>query len=101
MGWSSNLEWPKGQGFTIDLASRPDRTVLSKGINSTELKTQGSNLIDSQGHLYFQCVKCLDIFDPETKSFKSLNDKLDAAKWKRVWNEDKLGFKVYCVKCKQ
>lgn len=64
-----------------------------------ELKTQGSNLVDDQAYLYFQCQDCLDIFDPNTKSFAMLNQKRHEAGWKVYWNMDGMGYKVYCVKC--
>jgi hypothetical protein len=63
------------------------------------LKKEGSNLIDTNSYLYFQCANCLNIFDPETKSFKTLHDKMNKAGWKLKWNADGQGYKVYCVEC--
>lgn len=37
-----------------------------------KLKSQGSNLVDDQAYLYFQCEGCNDILDPQTKSFAKL-----------------------------
>lgn len=64
-----------------------------------KFKTQGSNLVDNNQYLYFQCNECLDIFDPHTKSFATLNQKRHEAGWKVKWNLDGMGYKVYCVKC--
>jgi hypothetical protein len=67
--------------------------------DTSELKSEGSNLIDANSYLYFQCAKCLNIFDPETKSFKTLHDKAHASGWKLRWNSSGLGYNVYCVEC--
>lgn len=94
---ASPLEIIKG----IDLALQSDKTVISKGNHHSELKSQGSNLMDQNQYLYFQCEGCGDIFDPETKSFKTLDEKRHAAGWKVKWNIDGMGYKVYCPKCKE
>lgn len=63
------------------------------------LKQEGSNLIDDDHKLYFQCDGCQKLLDPDTKSFKTLHDKTKEAGWKIKWNVNGLGYKVYCVKC--
>lgn len=74
--------------------------MSEKGITEFPvLKLEGSNLIDDNKFLYFQCEGCQSIFDPETKSFKTLHDKTHAAGWKVRWNMNGLGYKVYCVEC--
>lgn len=83
--------------YGIDLASEPSKTIICP--SGRELKTQGSNLVDDQAYLYFQCEKCQSIFDPKTKSFATLNQKRHDAGWKVEWNIDGMGYKVYCVKC--
>jgi hypothetical protein len=64
------------------------------------LKKQGSNLVDSEGLLYFQCHGCEAIHDPETKSFATLHDTAHRQGWKIKWNATGQGYKIYCVKCK-
>lgn len=65
------------------------------------LKQEGSNLVDSTGHLYFQCETCDALFDPDTTSFKTLHDKTKLAGWIIKWNSNGQGYKVYCVSCKE
>lgn len=100
--------WPEPPPLTgLDLATG-DRTVLTtlekdgikhRVINQTELKAQGSNLVDDQQYLYFQCGGCGEILDPNTKSFKTLDEKRYAAGWKVKWHLSGMGYEVYCVKC--
>jgi hypothetical protein len=83
-----------------DLAKpNSDKTILNKEGWQTELKSQGSNLVDEQAYLYFQCESCNEILDPHTKSFKALEEARFKAGWKVKWNIDGMGYKVYCVKC--
>lgn len=86
-----------------DLGNGADKTILAK-VSKThatfvELYKQGSNLVDDNAYLYFQCEVCQAIFDPVTKSFKTLNDKRHEAGWKVKWNDGGQGYKVYCAKC--
>lgn len=67
--------------------------------NSATLKAQGSNLVDDQAYLYFQCEGCNEILDPHTKSFAKLQEHRVNAGWKCVWNMNGQGYKVYCAKC--
>lgn len=88
----------------LDKVEGSDKTTIIKVENSTvtkiaELKSQGSNLVDDQAYLYFQCEGCNEILDPHTKSFKALEDARFKAGWKVKWNIDGMGYKVYCVKC--
>lgn len=76
---------------------QPSKTVI--WLKGSQLKSQGSNLVDDQAYLYFQCESCQDILDPHTRSFKTLQDKRHEAGWKVVWNTNGLGYKVYCKKC--
>lgn len=64
-----------------------------------QLKSQGSNLVDHQEYLYFQCDGCQEILDPHTKSFRALQEFRISAGWKCVWNIDGMGYKVYCAEC--
>lgn len=119
--WPNKVEWPTGpaadkvfnENWYISILTGLDlaigeRTILTtfengelkhKVISQTELKSQGSNLVDDQEYLYYQCEICNDIFDPHTKSFKTLDEKRFAAGWKVKWNIDGMGYKVYCAKC--
>lgn len=65
----------------------------------TELKSQGSNLVDDQAYLYFQCESCNEILDPHTKSFQTLQEFRVNAGWYVKWNLNGQGYKVYCAKC--
>lgn len=82
MNWSS--QW------LID----PAKTIWAK-----DLKKEGSNLIDDEGGLYFECGECQKLFDPKTTSFKTLHDKAKASGWKVVWNMNGQGYKIYCGEC--
>lgn len=74
----------------IDLTSLRDK-----------LKSQGSNLVDDQAYLYFQCESCNEILDPHTKSFAKLQEHRINAGWKCIWNMNGQGYKVYCEKCEE
>lgn len=100
--------WPKAPDLTGWDLGIGERTMLitfeNDGfehtvINQTELKSQGSNLVDAQAYLYFQCDDCNEIFDPHTKSFAKLQEARANAGWKCVWNIDGMGYKVYCTEC--
>lgn len=91
----------------LDLGAE-ERTVLTtfkgneikhKIISQTEFKSQGSNLVDAQAYLYFQCDGCQAILDPHTKSFRALQEYRVNAGWACKWNIDGMGYKVYCAKC--
>ena len=64
-----------------------------------KLKKQGSNLVDAEAYLYFQCETCETVLDPHTKNFADLQQHRVDAGWKCVWNVNGLGYKVYCGKC--
>lgn len=104
-GTAINKKWQNEQAIArakfmgVDLGS-DDRTVLSKGNFHTTLHKESSNLIDDEQKLYFQCSGCHTLFDPDTKSFKTLHDKAKEAGWKVKWNEGGQGYKVYCEECK-
>lgn len=92
MVWGS--EWPKNDPKIKTITWPKQATV-----NSSTLKSQGSNLVDEQAYLYFQCEGCQEILDPHTKSFKTLQDKRAEAGWFVKWNTGGMGYKVYCAKC--
>ena len=92
VNWStqpSHITWNK--------ASKPSKTIIWP--KDSELKAQGSNLVDDQAYLYFQCEGCTEILDPHTKSFKTLQDKRAEAGWQVKWNLNGQGYKVYCTEC--
>jgi hypothetical protein len=117
--YSANADWPavKFDGMVIcevDKEGNIDLTPLRDINNKTpwieeaapvsekawnNLTKQGSNLVDDQAYLYFQCEGCQNIFDPHTKSFAQLNQRRADAGWKVKWNVDGMGYKVYCVEC--
>ena len=68
-------------------------------VTDIKFKKQGSNLVDDNQYLYFQCESCDKLFDPHTKSFATLNQKRYDAGWKVKWNLSGMGYKVYCVEC--
>lgn len=105
-GWDS--KWPSGPVFVQTL--NPNGIIETHNHDGwgakpwlkpqiTELKSQGSNLVDEQAYLYFQCESCNEILDPLTKSFKTLEEARFKAGWKTKWNIDGMGYKVYCAKC--
>lgn len=73
---------------------------VALGVKST-LTKQGSNLVDNNQYLYFQCETCAKLFDPHTRSFAALNQKRYEAGWLVKWNVDGMGYKVYCTECKE
>lgn len=87
-GWGN--KWPSSVTITW-----PKQAA----VNSSRLKSQGSNLVDTESYLYFQCDGCQAILDPHTKSFKTLQDKRAEAGWALKWNIDGMGYKVYCAEC--
>lgn len=121
-GWGS--EWPNGSGWPSSIPPWPkaiavdlaigEMTVLTtfehdglkyKKIDQSELKpdelkSEGSNLVDTQGYLYLQCEKCSTLLNPHTKSFHALQERRVNSGWKCVWNANGLGYKVYCEECK-
>jgi len=113
MSWSSKwpshmtAPWPNVEEMAKplpeiigwDLGATPSKTILSKGDFHTELKKDGSNLIDGEKNLYFQCEGCEILFDPATKSFATLHDFAHKQGWKVKWNINGLGYKIYCPKC--
>lgn len=101
-------DWPKapeltgldlGAGERVILTTFENDSIKHKVISQTELKSQGSNLVDHEQHLYFQCDNCGEILDPNTKSFRALQEHRVNAGWKCIWNIDGMGYKVYCAKC--
>jgi len=68
-------------------------------VNINNLKKDGSNLIDGEKNLYFQCEGCEILFDPATKSFATLHDAAHGQGWKVKWNINGLGYKIYCPSC--
>lgn len=100
VSWSTqpnSITWDKGTDNKAVIVKVADGKVAYIG----ELKSQGSNLVDDQAYLYFQCEGCNEILDPHTKSFKTLQDKRVEAGWKCIWNIDGMGYKVYCEKCEE
>lgn len=90
-----NKEWPVGdRSPMLGLNTASNAATYAK-----TLKSQGSNLVDDQQYLYFQCDGCNNILDPHTKSFAKLQEHRVNAGWKCVWNIDGIGYKVYCAKC--
>lgn len=85
-----NLDWPKSPTSSRLMAH--DGKIF---------KSQGSNLVDDQAYLYFQCESCNKILDPHTKSFAKLQEHRINAGWKCIWNMNGQGYKVYCEKCKE
>lgn len=96
MAWDN--KWPELIGADIGF---DNKTILLRNQNYTQLKSQGSNLIDTEAYLYFQCDGCSNILDPHTKSFKTLQEKRVGAKWKVKWNLNGQGYKVYCETCEE
>lgn len=95
-------EAPKLTGWDLGTEERTiiySNSVLHEIILQKELKLQGSNLVDDQAYLYFQCENCSSILDPHTKSFKTLQDKRAEAGWIVKWNVNGQGYKVYCTEC--
>lgn len=98
-------EWPKNDPENIPLEEVSGITPEMLGHSGkawpklSTLHKQGSNLVDAQAYLYYQCETCNDILDPHTKSFKTLDEKRFAAGWKVKWNLNGVGYKVYCEKC--
>lgn len=90
-------------GWGSDWSPTLDKPILYKVskdfTHSTTLHKEGSNLIDDEQKLYFQCSGCNTLFDPDTKSFKTLHDKAKEQGWKVKWNEGGQGYKVYCGEC--
>lgn len=87
-----------------DKSENSDKTTIAKIENNivtkiAELKSQGSNLVDDQKYLYFQCEGCSEILDPQTKSFATLQEHRVNTGWKCIWNMSGMGYKVYCAKC--
>lgn len=91
-GWGSN--------WNVDpLLSKAIVELIDKNYY-INLRKEGSNLVDNEGLLYFQCDTCQKLFDPATKSFKKLHDYAHKQGWKVVWNVSGLGYKIYCGECK-
>lgn len=101
----STLNWStQPSSVTWDKATGSDKTTIAKIENGAitkvaELKSQGSNLVDNEAYLYFQCDRCGEILDPHTKSFQTLQEHRVNAGWKCVWNLSGMGYKVYCAEC--
>lgn len=74
-------------------------TSSNAAVHAKNLKSQGSNLVDAEAYLYFQCEACQTILDPHTRSFAELQQNRVDAGWKCVWNTNGLGYNVYCDKC--
>lgn len=83
----------------IDQSELKVITWPKEATQGSSLKSQGSNLVDDQQYLYFQCEGCKDILDPHTKSFAKLQEHRVNAGWKCIWNIDGMGYKIYCTKC--
>lgn len=104
----ANYDASKFKLTGLDLATGEERAVLTtfendgikhRVISQTQLKLQGSNLVDDQAYLYFQCESCNEILDPHTKSFAKLQEARAKAEWIVKWNLNGQGYKVYCQKC--
>lgn len=93
----------------LDVAYSPQsgvETIANVGVVISEinklksqLKSQGSNLVDTESYLYFQCDDCGEILDPHTKSFQALQEHRVNAGWACKWNVSGMGYKVYCTEC--
>lgn len=117
-GWGSDWYNPKDKVEVIILVKQIwisqdgiheiptlDKPILYKVskdfTHSTTLHKESSNLIDDEQKLYFQCSGCNTLFDPDTKSFKTLHDKAKEQGWKVKWNEGGQGYNIYCRECKE
>lgn len=89
------IGWDKGTDDKATIVKIADEKVAYIG----EFKSQGSNLVDTDAYLYFQCDGCQTILDPSTKSFAKLQEQRVSAGWVCKWNVDGMGYKVYCVEC--
>lgn len=84
---------------TVPVDKAGQITEDGKKILREALRKQGSNLVDDNQFLYFQCEGCATLFDPETKSFAQLQDKAHKANWKIKWNVNGQGYKIFCPQC--
>lgn len=109
---TSDVAYSPQSGISWDISGGSDKTILSKiekhtealmkhgvSITHVELKSQGSNLVDNETYLYFQCEGCQTILDPHTKSFATLQEHRVNSGWACIWNIDGMGYKVYCAEC--
>lgn len=87
------------QGFNDTAVAKAITKLIKENFDTSQLKSQGSNLMDEQAYLYFQCEGCQEILDPNTKSFAKLQEYRVNAGWKCVWNTGGMGYKVYCAGC--
>jgi hypothetical protein len=95
MTWDT--KWPLDQNKTHTFIYKIDHDAVIKSLHN--LKREGSNLIDADKNLYFQCEGCQALFDPATKSFATLHDFAHKQGWKVKWNMNGQGYKIYCPKC--
>lgn len=89
------------QTFNDPQVTKAITKLVKENYDTSKLKLQGSNLVDNEKYLYFQCEICGDILDPHTKSFAKLQEYRVNAGWKCIWNIDGMGYKVYCTKCEE
>lgn len=89
------IGWDKGSDDKTTIVKIENKVITKVA----KLKSQGSNLVDEQAYLYFQCDDCGEILDPHTKSFAKLQEHRVNSGWKCVWNLCGMGYKVYCIKC--
>lgn len=95
-----NVKWPDSKWPIGDRSPMLGLNTASNAATYAKtLKSQGSNLVDNEQYLYFQCDNCNDILDPHTKSFAKLQEHRVNAGWHVKWNIDGMGYKVYCAKC--
>ncbi len=98
--WSIDEAAPISKEAWDNLKIIPKPEWLNDVCDIKHLKKEGSNLIDADKNLYFQCEGCQTLFDPATKSFATLHDFAHKQGWKVKWNINGLGYKIYCAKCK-
>lgn len=89
----------KQQGFDSPDVTQAITKLIEDNFDTSKFKSQGSNLVDDQANLYFQCESCDKILDPHTKSFAKLQEHRVKAGWFVKWSIDGMGYKVYCAKC--
>lgn len=105
--WNPHNVWPeapKVQKYELDFDPPPVKISYPLPdapiwpIARTFIK-EGSNLVDNEGNLYFECESCGKLFDPQTNSFKKLHDDARLMGWKVKWNLSGLGYRIYCAEC--
>lgn len=91
--------WPTQHGFNDPAITESIAKLIKENFDTSQLKSQGSNLVHHQEYLYFQCDGCGEILDPHTKSFAKLQEARVKTGWNVKWNLTGMGYKVYCAEC--